>query len=169
MPVFVRVEADRFRDVLGRFARVTDQLAVEHSRQHILAGALLYQQAFREEAPRGVPDPLGRPRRWPPLAENINMHAKQQHGGWVIEFQAPPQVRFVVLGTKPHEIRGRDWPLHFYWHKKGIEAWFWKVNHPGSAPNRFDQRAAQRVRAQASAEMRRGCRSIVELFMQRQE
>lgn len=46
--------------------------------------------------------------------------------------------RFVIAGTRPHEIRARNTPhLRFFWEREG--RWFVgrKVNHPGSRPNDF--------------------------------
>lgn len=167
MPVIVQVQTNQFRDVLGRFASVRNETAVAHSRAHVQTAARMLQQALREEAPRGTPDPLGRPRRYPVLWQSIWFQTVRSPKGWAVEFRAAPQVRFVLGRTRPHEIRGRRCPLHFYWHRMGVEAWFWSVNHPGTRPNRFDLRAARRVKGRMTTEMRRGARAVALMFMGR--
>lgn len=42
-------------------------------------------------------------------------------------------------GARAHEIRprGPGYPLRFYWAKVGRMVAFWRVNHPGNAPQPF--------------------------------
>jgi hypothetical protein len=156
MPVIVRVATNQFRDMIGRFARATNAAAVEHSRSHVETAARTLKEALRAEAPVGKPDPLGRPRKEPPLAQNIGYNLRRGGRGWQIEFNAPPHARFVIGGTRPHPIYGKKCPLHFYWERIGRAVWFWSVNHPGTLPNRFDVRAARRVKAEVDRELGRG-------------
>ncbi len=156
MPVIVRLETKQFRDVIGRFAGATNAAAMEHSRSHVESAARSLRDALRAEAPVGKADPLGRPRREPPLARNIGYNLRRGAKGWRIEFGAPPHARFVIGGTRPHPIVAKKWPLHFYWERMGREVWFWSVRHPGTLPNRFDLRAMQRVKGEVELDLRRG-------------
>ena len=55
-----------------------------------------------------------------------------------------PLSRYILLGTRPHVIRAKNAPmLRFYWPKVGRVVYFKQVNHPGTKPNRFYNRALQ--------------------------
>ena len=165
MPAWMEVRVDRLRDVRGRFASVTNEAALVHARTHVDVAAGVLNRALRDEAPRGQPDPLGRPRRYPVLKENIFYRVLRTSRGWHVLFTGPPQVRFVLDGTRPHPIEGKRCPLHFYWHRVGREVWFWHVNHPGTTPNRFEIRAAAKVRQQVTTELQRATRMIAYQFV----
>lgn len=162
MAVVVRVETNRIRDVMGRFAKMTNASAVEHSKTHVQNAATMFLDAMKQEAPVGKPDPLGRPRKEPPLARNLKYRILKAGNGWKVSYSAPPHARFVLSGTSPHPIVGGRWPLHFYWDRIGAEVWLWKVQHPGTAPNRFDQRAMDRVKGQMDQELGRGVRDWIQ-------
>ena len=55
---------------------------------------------------------------------------------WPSMFYAP----FVILGTRPHIIEGKPW---LYW--EGADHPVRVVNHPGTQPNDFPGRAAERA------------------------
>lgn len=166
MPVIVKVTTDRFRDLAGRFASIRDPRAVDHAREHAERAGALMADALRQEAPDGRPDPLGRPRPagYRKLKDNITVKVLPRGKGFKVQIGGPPQVVFVLQGTKPHkiprggsaEMRAKGYPLHFYWFKQRRAVWFWSVNHPGTKPNRFALRAMQRVGEQVKAEARKG-------------
>ena len=55
-----------------------------------------------------------------------------------------PLGTFIQKGTKPHPIVARRARfLRFYWPKVGRVVYFKRVNHPGTKPNRFYNRALQ--------------------------
>lgn len=68
-------------------------------------------------------------------------------GGVGIDKQAVPYAGYVRWGTRPHVIRCRRpaYALHFYWKKVGAWVFFDKVNHPGTKPNYFLERAVDKV------------------------
>lgn len=167
MPVFVKVTTDRFRDLAGRFASVTNPGAVQNAREAAERAGRILADAMREEAPDGRPDPLGRPRPagYRKLRDNITVRVLPRgNTGFDVRIGGPRQVVFVLQGTRPHKIpRGgsaemmaKGYPLHFWWFKRSKEVWFWSVNHPGTQPNRFDLRVARRVGDKVRAEARRG-------------
>lgn len=68
-------------------------------------------------------------------------------GGVGVRKQDVPYAGFVMYGTRPHVIRCRRpaYALHFYWDKVGSWVFFDRVNHPGTKPNRFLERAMNRA------------------------
>ena len=52
-------------------------------------------------------------------------------------------------GARPHVIepRGPGYPLRFYWAKAGRVVAFWRVNHPGNAPQPFMRPALYKDRS----------------------
>lgn len=67
-------------------------------------------------------------------------------GGAEIDTREVPYAGFVRWGTRPHVIRARRAPaLRFYWDKVGRVVFFKSVNHPGTKPNPFMERALSRV------------------------
>jgi hypothetical protein len=156
MLLAIQVEVNRFRDIQGRFASLSSPAAADHMFEHVNAAGLILQRGLQQEAPRGQPDPLGRPRKYPPLADNIRFQVHRSSRGFWVRYSAPPQAKWVIRGTPPHPIVGRRCPLYFYWDRVGRPAYFWSVQHPGTAPNRFDQRAVARVRSDVEREIRRG-------------
>lgn len=53
-----------------------------------------------------------------------------------------PYAKFVEAGTSPHVITGNPW-LTFYWQKAGSWVRFRRVNHPGTAPRPFMEKAGE--------------------------
>lgn len=65
-------------------------------------------------------------------------------GGVEIDLAAVPYAKFVRDGTRPHVIRARPGGyLRFY--SRGRTIFAKQVNHPGTKPNFFMERAVQRV------------------------
>jgi len=67
-------------------------------------------------------------------------------GGAEIDPAAVPYAPIVRWGSRPHVIRARRArALHFYWEKVGHEVFFKSVNHPGTKPNTFMEKALSKV------------------------
>lgn len=67
-------------------------------------------------------------------------------GGVGVSLADVPYAGYVRWGTRPHVIRARRAKfLRFYWPKVGRVVFFKKVNHPGTKPNYFLERALNRV------------------------
>jgi len=68
-------------------------------------------------------------------------------GGVGVNKSAVPYAGYVRWGTRPHIIRCKRpaYALHFYWKKVGAWVFFDHVNHPGTKPNPFLERALNRV------------------------
>jgi hypothetical protein len=65
-----------------------------------------------------------------------------------------PLGTFIQKGTKSHVIRAKNAPmLRFYWPKVGRVVYFKSVNHPGTKPNRFYNRALQRWAPEAKSDL----------------
>ena len=83
--------------------------------------------------PSGRSDYLGRPRRGPRLRDSrrINVSGKKA----TIRYTAN-HASFTDEGTAPHRIFGNPL-LVFYWPKVGKIMYLPRVNHPGTAPQRW--------------------------------
>lgn len=68
-------------------------------------------------------------------------------GGITIDKAAVPYAGYVRWGTRPHVIRCRRpaYALHFYWNRAGGWVFFDHVNHPGTKPNTFMERALNKL------------------------
>jgi hypothetical protein len=101
---------------------------------------LLVRGALENQAPVGKGPDAGR------LRDSI--HAVRRVGATsvTIEFYATaPYTRFVLDGTQPHVIRAVR-ARYLHWVDAGGQDRFAKqVNHPGTRPNRFPQRALAMV------------------------
>lgn len=78
------------------------------------------------------------------LRQNIMFGMRSKLSG-VVESRAPYSV-FVHEGTRPHEIRVKNKKVLA--NKRTGQVFGQKVNHPGTAPNPFLVRAADRVHGQ---------------------
>lgn len=87
---------------------------------------------LRREAPKGrtgfLADSIVGPIQIGPATFGINIGA--------------PYWQYVYLGTPPHTIKAVNAKaLYFYWAKVGEWVFFKKVEHPGTSPNPFVDRA----------------------------
>lgn len=66
-----------------------------------------------------------------------------------------PLGKFIVGGTKAHEIRprGQGYPLH--WQKGGVDYYAYRVWHPGTQPNDYVSRAVKRFEPETRSFLRR--------------
>lgn len=66
-----------------------------------------------------------------------------------------PLSKFIQQGTRPHTIAPRRARmLRFYWPKAGSVVFARRVQHPGTKPNQFYQRALIRWRPEAMGELK---------------
>lgn len=68
---------------------------------------------------------------------------KLENGGWLVghDLRRAPHSEFVVWGTKPHVIRAKN-KLFLRWAGGGKFHFAKKVNHPGTKPDNYINRAA---------------------------
>ncbi len=65
-----------------------------------------------------------------------------------------PIARYVILGTQAHPIDPLGpWPLHWL-DAGGGDVFAWHVDHPGTSPNAFNQRAWENVRDEVVTEFK---------------
>ena len=135
-------EALGYRDAQGRITRRTEVLEQERRAMMRRAGRTM-TGALKDEAPK----------REGLFAAGIYYRTYDRGHTSEVRFYVRGEHAFllpmIVGGTKPHVIRPRgDYPLRFYWEKGPSgpgEYRFMHVNHPGTQPNAFPERAYQRV------------------------
>ncbi|WP_256788786.1 hypothetical protein [Frankia sp. AvcI1] len=98
--------------------------------------------AARRQVGVAVPDPLGRARdrRVGQLRDSLTIQPIASPLGPSVRVgSADPIALLHHEGSRPHTIfpRRRDGVLHFYWPQKNTGVFLRKVNHPGTAPNRY--------------------------------
>ena len=59
---------------------------------------------------------------------------------------------YVVYGTAPHTIRPKKGNKMLHWKNKNGEGYAKKVEHPGTAPNNFPQRAVNKIQSRGDIE-----------------
>lgn len=168
MPAFVTIESrPTFRDLQGRFTRGTDALIAEKREQMRDLGRK-YVMYAKEEAPEGK---TGR------FKESIR-YRTDEHGSEITlrAYSAQPLGTFIIGGTKAHKIQAKSsgGALYFFWprvgmytvvprsdgfktHEAGGKLWIGKgyVDHPGTKPNPFHQRAYESLRPEIQAALRK--------------
>lgn len=158
--IIAEVKTNRFRDWIGRFAKLTGANVAEHSRDHLRNAGRITVEALRRFAPVGQPDPLGRPPRpgYRKLNENIRFRTHIVGASMRLRFYAPPQFIWTTRGTRPHRIPKRPlpYPLRFFWPRVGRVVYFMSVDHPGNKGDRWDRRAMDTKRSEVRTELRRG-------------
>lgn len=151
MPSVITVTArPPFRDLAGRFVKATDELlAARRDEARTLGGNLA--QYMRAEAPKGK---TGR------YIKSIGYQTfiKGKEIGFRV-YAAQPLTMWIVQGTRPHIIAARRAKvLAFYWEggPRGPGMYFYKfVNHPGTQPNPYIERAMAKFSPEPEASMRR--------------
>ena len=94
------------------------------------AAAVVYKKWLKEHAPK----------RTGALGRSIIYRTFPNMGGWGVRFYALSYSAFVILGTQPHVISARI-KKALYW--EGAAHPFVRVNHPGTQPNDFREKAAE--------------------------
>lgn len=154
------------RDVSGRFAKASKALT-EKKRDEVRLLGKRWVQIAREEAPQGK---TGRFRR------SLNYRSFEEGGDVGFRaISAQPLGTFIIMGTKPHEIKARRaGALFFFWQKIGRfvvvpkgggfrthvadgKLWVGKghVDHPGTQPNPYNVRTYEQWKPEAQQAMRR--------------
>ncbi len=143
MPDLVTVETVGLRDLAGRFARAqSDWNRVAESEMHMFGRRVL--DVARAEAPgRRLPNKLA-----------VEVARTGTDTGLEVKITAegvdPKILGYIIHGTRPHPISAHlpPWALRFYWKRVRHMVFFRRVNHPGTQPNPFPERALKRVREQ---------------------
>ena len=137
MPAVIKVVArPPFRDIRGRFAKATRDL--EESKRTMMRGlGRRYVVLARDEAPE----------KTGAFKKGIRFRTFMRGDRVGFTVSTPqPLGKWIIEGTKPHEItpKGPGYPLRFFWEKLGKVVYTYHVNHPGTKPNPFTQRALDR-------------------------
>ncbi len=123
-----------FRELNGRFVAANRQLLEDRRDEVRLLGSQMVNY-LQEEAPKLTGE----------FARNIRYRTFQQGDKVGFTTSSPqPLGRWIVGGTKAHEIRprGQGYPLH--WVKGGQHFYAYRVWHPGTKPNDYVGRARDR-------------------------
>lgn len=98
------------------------------------------------------------PHRTGEFAESI--HVRSYVRGDTLElrtYHANPLGKWIVVGTAPHPIYARNFKFMVFWWEKGFNGpgvyRFRRVNHPGTRPNPYVDRALQRWISKSSSVM----------------
>ena len=158
--IVMKFEAQGYRDVQGRFARRSAQLA-QMQRDMTRQEGRAMVDLLREMAPKKSGE----------FAQGISYRTDVQPGGTSVTVYVRGKhahlLPFLTEGTHAHLIpRGgsaeqmaKGYPLRFYWEKgprgPGIY-YFWSVRHPGFAPKFFVAKAIE----QRLPEMRRALHGV---------
>jgi len=156
------------RDAQGRYARYSSSLERAQI-QRLREEAERVVEALRAEAPRGVRTEANRAD--PHMADSITYRIRSLGPGRaqaqiIAEGPHADLIPLVVEGSPPHVIRSRRGrALAFEWPNApfgtGGIYFFRKVNHPGTRPNPFIERAWQRTQAETIARLRQVARDAL--------
>lgn len=134
-----------FREINGRFVAANkDLLESRRGMVKTLGGRM--RDLLQEEAPKDSGE----------FSRNIRFQTFVQGDKVGFTTSSPqPLGRFIVGGTKAHEIRPRDqgYPLH--WVKGGQHYYSYRVWHPGTKPNDYVTRARNRWEPESQRELAR--------------
>lgn len=143
------------RDLAGRFAKASEEL-VRARRDGLRQLGARYVQEARKEAPK----------RSGKFAEGLSYRTYVRGDTPELRTYSPqPLGRWIIDGTPPHKIVARNAPaLSFEWPggPAGPGRYFFKsVNHPGTQPNPFHERAWENIKGEAESALRAMTRSFV--------
>ena len=123
-----------FREINGRFV-AANKVLLETRRDEVRQLAVRMVDLQQQEAPKDKGD----------FARNIRYRTFVQGDKVGFTTSSPqPLGKFIVGGTKAHEIRprGQGYPLR--WESGGQVFYAYRVWHPGTKPNDYVSRAADR-------------------------
>lgn len=149
---FLQIEATNIRDIKGRFVAVRDKLAAEYARELMRESGRVMVRHLKEEAPVGrhytFEGAEYEPRKR--LRDSFFYQTRVKGKRIVLSIfsRSGDILRYVIRGTRPHK-RGRrtilprkpGGKLAFYWARKGKSIIVSSVQHPGTLPNLFHERA----------------------------
>ena len=111
----------------------------------------IVMEALKDASPKGKGESRGK------LSESFKWERRTRATGVVINIRnTAPYYRYVVRGTKAHEIHpGGNYPLRFFWAKAGgvVSSWGWHgdyygyVMHPGTKAQPIAKKAWRKVRS----------------------
>lgn len=141
--VVFRIEsAPSLRGIGGKFEKATDNL-VESAREEMRNQGRRYVTLAKEEAPKDKGD----------FAEGIRFRSFEETGpggtptvGFDVTTPQPLGL-WIIGGTEPHAIPVGPTGVYFFWENAPAELggpgnyYFAQVQHPGTKPNRFHERA----------------------------
>lgn len=128
----IRYEAKpTFRDLAGRFATANRDI-IEDKRDWVRNEGRRYVRIAKRHAPEGKTGRFKGTIRFRTFGTGDTV-------GFTTS-AAEPLATWIRKGTRPHLIVGRPF-LSFFWEKLGRQVVFRRVNHPGTKPNDFVQRA----------------------------
>lgn len=155
-----------YRDIRGRFVKADEQVLTEKREAARVLGRE-WKRLMRQEAPKKT----GR------FADGIGFRTKQTGEEITMEgFMPQPLGSYITEGTKAHIIAARNaGALRFFWPKVGMLTFVPKnggfpthvnangdliigkgfVNHPGTKPNKFNERAFDKWYPSARVELNR--------------
>lgn len=134
-----------FRELNGRFVAANRELLeARRDEVRVLGGQMV--DYLQQEAPKLTGE----------FARNIRYRTFQQGDKVGFTTSSPqPLGKWIVGGTKAHEIRprGQGYPLH--WVKGGVHYYAYRVWHPGTKPNDYVSRARDRWEPEAQQALAR--------------
>jgi hypothetical protein len=176
----VTFEAD-FKNLQGQFTKANAAL-FESQKENVRWLGERWVQIAKEEAPAGKGEQD--PRRPGRFRDSITFEQFTENKVFGFRGRSQqPLSKYITEGTKPHKIQARKADaLHFYWMKietetvvpkkpgrhgmKGDILYIGKgyVDHPGTKPNPFTVRAANRLSADYPAALNRVANGWVRTF-----
>lgn len=165
MATFLSLEAYGYRDALGRIARRTTELETR-KREALRALGREMVAELQAEAPRKTGT----------FAKGLRYRSDAHGTTTTLTFYASGEHAFLLdyirQGTRKHTIpkggsaaqMAKGYPLRFYWPKgpRGAGFYhFWSVEHPGTKPNDFVQRALDDKTPTLRAALRKVVQQVV--------
>lgn len=173
---FFTIEVTNIRDILGRFAAMRDRGAVEHAREMTRGIGRILVKHLGEEAPVGKHYTF-RGREYEPARKRLKdsfFYRTYIRGKTIrlsIYSSAKDILRYVIRGTYPYKrgrrtIRARRAKaLAFWWARKKKSIVVKSVQHPGSLPNLFHERAYREARPEIEKLQRRAARLMARALL----
>lgn len=130
-----------FRDIEGRFTKADKQL-LDNRREQVKSLARQHVEYAQDEAPKKTGE-FAKGIRFRSFVKGLDSL------GYTLS-DPQPLGKWIRFGTKPHTIqpRGAGYPLAFYWPKIGGMMYTYHVNHPGTKPNDYMERANGRIESE---------------------
>ena len=134
-----------FRAINGRFA-VAEKELLEARRDEMRVLGAKARDIYQEEAPKKTGE----------FSRNIRYRTfvRSDSVGFTVSMPQPLG-KWITDGTRPHVIRprGQGYPLRFTVNGRTVYAY--RVNHPGTKPNPFTERAAARFEPEGQKALNR--------------
>jgi len=173
---FFSIEVTNIRDIMGRFATMRDKGAVEYSRELVRGVGRVLVKHLAEEAPVGKHYTF-QGQEYEPARKRLRdsfFYRTYIRGKTVrlsIYSSAGDILRYVIRGTYPYKrgrrtIRAkRKKALAFWWARKKKSVVVKSVQHPGSLPNLFHERAYKEAKPEIEKLQRRAARLMARALL----